>query len=156
MPSSKLLDLKTEAFSDFGQILSTTAKPAGATNEEYDYWGRVSTTQLSSTASSGLLLCKVRKPIVRSFERHKNTPEILVALEGDTALCLAKAAEKPAEIRWFKVQEGDAVALHPGTWHWIPFPMGGHDCRFLVIFALGTEENDLFYTDLESPVFIDF
>ena len=152
MNASKLLDLNAENFSGFGQILSATAAPANATNEEYSYWGRVSTTHLSQTASSGLLLCNVRTPVVRSFERHKITPEILVSLDGETALCLAKAGEKPAEIRWFRVKKSDAVALDPGTWHWIPFPLEGRDCRFLVIFAQGTEENDLFYTDLENPV----
>jgi ureidoglycolate hydrolase len=152
MEMTSVLELKTDTFSDFGQIMSLTdAKPMGV-NPEYSYWGRVGKMQFGPSASSGILLCNDRAPVVKSFERHEKTPEVLVALEGDSVLCLARPTKQPSGIRWFRIHEGNAVALHPGTWHWIPFPLGGHACRFLVIFALGTEEDDLQYVDLDEPV----
>jgi ureidoglycolate hydrolase len=152
--TSTLLDLNAGTFADFGQILSTTSAESNAKNDEYTYWGKVGKISVGEKASSGILLCHDRKPIVKSFERHERTPEVLVALDGDSVLCLARPGDRPTGPQWFKVKKGDAIALHPGTWHWIPFPLGGRACSFLVIFAWGTEENDLQYADLEQPISI--
>jgi ureidoglycolate hydrolase len=153
LSTSTALALASKEFADFGQYLSHSNTPAAADNPEYSYWGRVAGMTFGEKASSGILLCHKRELVVKSFERHERTPEVLVALDGgDSLLCLAKPASRPTDVRWFEVHQGDAFALHSGTWHWIPFPTEARESRFLVIFAWGTEEGDLHYSDLPLPL----
>lgn len=152
MKTSKALEFTSKDFKDFGQLLSKTKVPALADNDEYTYWGKIGSLVFGEKASSGILLCHKRAFIGKSFERHEKTPEVLVALEGDSVLCLAKPAGQPTEVNWFQIHQGDAFMLHTGTWHCIPFPIKTRECRFLVIFACGTEEGDLNYFNLTDPM----
>jgi ureidoglycolate hydrolase len=150
--TSDVHELVSKDFCDFGQLLSTTEASAAADNTEYTYWGKIGGMVFGEKASSGILLCHKRSFVVESFERHERTPEVLVALDGDSVICLAKPLTQPTDVKWFKVHQGDAFALHAGTWHWIPFPTNSNESRFLVIFAWGTEESDLHYFDLQNPI----
>ncbi len=155
----KPIALTAENFAEYGRVISQgTGKPM-ADNEEYLYWGKVSELKMSETASTGVLVPKRREPVVSQLERHVKTPEILAALEGDSLLCVAKPSRKSDEIEGvqaFLVRQGDAFAMHPGTWHWVPFPINGETCKFLVTFASGTEDEDLVVKSLPEAIKIDW
>lgn len=109
--------------------------------------------------SSGILLARKREGIIRSLERHMRTPEILIALEGDSLICMAKPEAKVGMdqiegIQVFYIHQGEAIVMHLGTWHWIPVPVNQEETRFLVIFASETEVEDLEVRDLEEVVMV--
>ncbi len=144
--------LTRASFRDYGQIMSEGEGKAASENEEFTYWGKVARFTFQQQASAGVLVCRKRPAVVRSIERHLKTPEVLINLDGDCLICLARPGEGLDELKAFRVRQGQAFALHAGTWHWIPFPLRQAECRFLVIFRFGTEEEDLEVKELPAPV----
>ncbi len=150
----KPLEFNNENFGDFGYILSSPAGTPMAENEELIYWGRVTEFGMGSAISTGVLIVNKRPPVLKSFERHLSTPEILVATEGQSVICFAKPGSggEAKDVKTFLVKQGDAFVMHPGCWHWAGYPVGCDKAKLLVIFAKGTEENDLEIIDLAEEV----
>ena len=42
--------------------------------------------------------------------------------------------------------------MHAGTWHWVPVPVNREESKFLVVFASGTEAEDLEIRDLPDNI----
>jgi ureidoglycolate hydrolase len=150
----KAKTLTVTEFSTFGHLLSGREAqfvPA----EGFAYGLTLADLPMSEHLCAGLLVCEHRRAVVSKLERHVKTAEILVALEGDSLLCVAAGAgEKDAlaaRAAAFYVPQGEALVMHPGTWHWIPFPVGVAGSRFLVVFRKGTGEDDLDYAELFEP-----
>lgn len=79
--------------------------------------------------------------IVKSFERHVNTIEAMVALEGDSILCVGKRSignEEIGGIQAFYIKQGDAFYLNEGILHWALYPVNASGSKALVMFASGT------------------
>jgi ureidoglycolate hydrolase len=63
--------------------------------------------------------------------RHDTHTQVLTPLDAASVIAVAPAAATftdPADldaIRAFVVEPGETVVLHPGTWHWGPFPIRG-------------------------------
>ena len=133
--------LNEQSFKPFGLILSTPNRTPDVTGEIHEYWDKLSL--LPGETSINYLTAKSRALCLKELERHTQTPEILVLLEGSCFLPVASAGELASEkIRVFRMKPGDAVQLDAGTWHWIPFPQQGTS-RFMVIYKNGTAQNDL-------------
>jgi ureidoglycolate hydrolase len=156
MTALKVLPLTSADFAEYGKVLNTVKGDPMGQSAEFNYWGKLSKLHLGGRISSGHLVALQRPPVVRKLECHAMTPEILVALEGDSAVCLAKPGispnDAPGGIQGFRLRRGDAIALHPGTWHWIPVPIGCAKAAFLVLFAEGTEDDDMAFCDLETEI----
>lgn len=150
------VELTKENFKDYGYVISSNNGNPMGDNDEFLYWGKVSELNMSCAASTGILIARKRENFIRKLERHVSTPEILVALKGDSIICLAKPAldgdDKIEGIKAFYIKQGDAFAMLSGTWHWIPIPVNSDKSKFLVLFASGTEDNDLEIMDLEEEV----
>jgi ureidoglycolate hydrolase len=146
------IEMTSESFKEYGQIISNKQGAPMADNQEFSYWGKVSELSMSNVVSTGVLYGNKRGPVIKSFERHNNTHEVLVALEGDSVLCCGKPSINNDNtidgIQAFYIKEGAAFAMYPGTWHWIPVPLLDNPSKFLVLFASGTEANDLEIKDL--------
>ena len=123
-----------------------------ANDSEITYWGKVSQLKMGDVVSTGVLYTHKREPVIKCLERHVNTPEVLVALEGDSVICFGKPSREGQVgidgLQAFYIKQGDAFAMHAGTWHWAAVPVKGELSKFLVLFALGTEANDLEVRDL--------
>jgi ureidoglycolate hydrolase len=158
MKELKAVELTGESFKDYGYVVSSVSGEPMADNAEFKYWGKVSELKMSEFASTGVLLCLKRELIVKQFERHVHTPEMLVALEGNSIICFAKPSVQGKNqieaIRAFKVKQGTAIAVHEGAWHWIPYPVDCKESKFLVVFASGTEANDLEVKELDEEITI--
>ena len=157
MKEIQAIELTPENFQDYGQILSASKGEPMADNEEFAYWGKIAELGMTEQVSTGFLVCRQREGEVKNLERHTRTPEILVALEGDSLICMAKpesviGADRIEGIQAFHVREGEAFVMHIGTWHWVPFPVNRETSKFLVVFASGTEADDLELRDLEDAV----
>jgi len=111
---------------------------------------------MGKDVSTGILYGHKREPVIKSLERHVDTVEVLVALEGDSAILFAKPSYEFEEgyenFKAFYLRQGDAFAMHRGTWHWIAVPISGDICKFLVMFASGTETNDIEVRNLSEPI----
>lgn len=152
----KPIELTAGNFKDYGYVIGKGRENPMADNEEFKYWGKVSQLKMGDTVSTGVLIGHRRNPIIVKLERHVNTPEVLIALDGDSVICVAKPSSKGTDkiegVQVFLVKQGDAFVMYEGTWHWIPVPVRSEDCKFLVVFASGTEDNDLVVKDLQDEI----
>lgn len=144
MKTIKPQSLTAAAFKPFGQVLSLACGKPMARNTELTYWGKVAQFGMGAKLSTGVLLGHKRSPVVTQLERHVHTPEVLVATEGESVICFGAPSGKGniTKIKAFRIREGDAFCMHTGTWHWVAFPKA-KQCKFLVLFAAGTEARDL-------------
>jgi ureidoglycolate hydrolase len=155
MERIKLVKLTPTEFKPYGYVISSTKGKPLAKNRELTYWSKVSLLKMGKTVSTGVLLAHKREAVVKSLERHEKTPEVLVALQGDSIVCLGKPGAGPRKIRGVKafyVRQGQAICMHPGTWHCMPFPVNVRKCKFLVLFATDTEMSDLETRDISEEM----
>lgn len=154
----KAQPLTVAAFKPYGAIMTDGLNLPMSDNEEITYWGKVSVLNIPGQVSTGVMLAPDREKVVTKMERHIKTAEILVALEGDSVVCVGAPSSDGTEISdiaVFTVRQGDAVALDAGTWHWIPFPTGTKPAKYIVIFANDTENSDMDFKDTPETIYID-
>lgn len=155
MRTVKASKLTPAGFRPYGYVISTAKGKPFLDDNEVTCWSKVSLLEVGKTASTTVLFCHRRQPVVKKLERHVRTPEVLVSLEGDSAICVGKRSSGRGAIRGiraFYLRQGDAIAMHAGTWHYPPFPVKAKQCKLLVLFASGTEATDLKYGDLPQEV----
>lgn len=148
-------ELSAETFAPYGQVLTAYTGAPLADDEVITYWGGVGNAMFDGPVSAGMLFGHPRRMATNKLERHRKTPEVLVALEGDAAVCVGEPGE-PDRLSAFLIRQGESVALKKGAWHWTPFPTDEQDCRFLVLFHSGTENRDLEIRDLQEEIFLSF
>lgn len=151
----KPIKLTEDSIKEYGQLLSANSKDYICDESDFRYKADVGTFYIEGNISTGILIGKKRELILEKFERHLKTPEVLVALENDAILALAKPCEKADDIKditLLYMNQGDAICLHRGTWHWVPFPADTEECKMLVMFRENTGAEDGGVIELSSPV----
>ena len=159
MVEIQAIPIESSSFMTYGQIISEGRSEPLADQEEFVYWGKVAELMVGNRVSTGVLVCHTRDRIVEEMERHVRTPEILVVLKGNGVVCMAEPESEPGAdriegIAAFIVRQGWAFVMKAATWHWIPFPLDSREVKFLVVFASGTEDDDLEIKKLAEPVSI--
>jgi ureidoglycolate hydrolase len=137
--------LTDESIKGYGSLLHTSQKKPTFENEQFVFTGDIYKYNANGTLTAGILIGKKREMKLECLEQHAETQEILVQLENDAIIFLAKTSEKgngPGEAKAFYLKQGEAVALDKGIWHWVPFPFECDCCKTLVIFKDGTSERD--------------
>lgn len=155
MRTIKASKLTPAGFRPYGYVISTAKGKPFLDNDEVTCWSKVSLLEVGKTASTTLLFCHRRLPVVKKFERHMRSPEVLVGLDGDSVICVGKPSTGRGAIqgiRAFYLRQGDAIAMHAGTWHWPPFPVKAKQCKLLVLFSSRTEASDLKFRELPQEV----
>ena len=150
--------LETKAFAEFGKILTLDHVATVGDEQEFAFHDTAQKIQLAAHCCTGVLACRSRPRIVSEMERHHDTSEVIVALDGDMVLVLAPADDDlkdHSRIRAFLVRQGEAIVMAPGTWHWIPFPCENRDAHALVLFKDGTGADDLHFRKLSTPLTLD-
>ncbi len=148
----KVHELSVDKFEDYGFYVCEKDNTPLAENARFTYWDQLAKFNLGPMVSAGIVKGHKSDDNVLSIERHKKTPEILVGLEGDALVLLAKPDNTSSEIeglKAFKIKEGDTVVLHPGTWHSPPSPAAA-SCRLLVLFNQGTPAEDIEEINLDN------
>ncbi len=140
-------------------IPSGCAAPEGR-GDDYTYHQVLSPGELGEGSIMAELVCRNRPLVLRTLERHLDTPEILCAMDGDVIVCAAAPGVDPARctsagVRAFLVRRGQALWMDTGTWHWLPFPLGAEPVTMLLVFREGTGDRDIEFRDLEQPIAID-
>lgn len=153
------IELNEESFIDYGHVITKTHLSPDADNDEFKYWSKVTEFKIDGPVSTGILCPNNREMIVKCFERHINTIEVLVSLEGDSIICVGKKStcddEKIQGVQAFYIKQGDGIAIDEGIWHWVPYPIDKTGSKFLVMFESGTEDNDLQVKNLLDEIGIN-
>jgi len=137
--------LTEENLKGFGRLISSGAIAANIDEPEFAFSADIAQFTIQGKTTTGILTGKKRPLALEKFERHLRTPEILVALENDSLIAMAKPSEtvpEPQHIHLFHVKQGEAFLIVPGTWHWVPFPVDAETCRLLVLFRENTGSED--------------
>ena len=151
--------LNAPDFKPYGQILTRTDNKPMADDEIITYYGKTALIEFHGKASTGYLIGHKRRFETDKLERHRNTPEVLAALEGDAVIIAAQAhvaTGAPEDVKAFIVKQGQAIAFNKGVYHWTPFPVKQDECRFLVMFENDTESADLQILELDDNIEITF
>jgi ureidoglycolate lyase len=142
----KLLDVKIvpleevseEEFMPYGQIMGRVRGEPYETLEILKYWSKnVDLGPENEKIDSGLLLCNKSGRKVKYFERHPETAENFIPIEGECLFLMAPAdnsKDKPdlAGIKAFYMNGSLGAGIHKGTWHWPPIPLG-ETVKFVLI-----------------------
>lgn len=148
----KVRDWCDEALSGYGKNLVPDVFTPVPTDLDFTYETKSASLDLGEQSSGGFLVCSQRALVLEKMERHVETMEVLVSLKGDSILCLALPGDSPNEetIRAVRFPQGKALAMLPGTWHWIPYALQDEPSQCLVIFKGGTGDDDLQMANLNS------
>lgn len=154
----KVSELNTVTFSEFGKILTMDTIGAVDKKNEFDWYTTAGQIEMAPLCCSGLLSCRYRDRKVVKMECHHGSSEVIVALDGDMIMVAAPNDDDlkdNSRVRAFLIRKGQAIAMKPSTWHWIPFPVEKNDCHALVIFRDGTGDDDLNFKTLVEPVVVE-
>jgi len=92
--------------------------------------------------------------IVKVMEYHTATPEIVMMLDDDAIICVGPAtADKNPPIDQFEafyLPKGVMVYLHPGVWHYAPFPLHEKMIHSLVLLPERTYANDCVNVEIDK------
>jgi ureidoglycolate hydrolase len=77
---------------------------------------------------------------ISEFERHLNTPEILIP--SDTPFVLPLLSEE-GQVEAFHINLGEAVVIHSGVWHGPCIPVNKSKATYFVIFRQHTPAEDV-------------
>ena len=140
-------------------IPSRCTSPEGR-GDDYSYHQVLDPGELGEGGIMAELICRKRPLLLRTLERHVDSPEILAAMDGDVVVCAAAPGVDPsrctsAGIRAFLVRRGQSLWMDKGTWHWLPFPVREEQVTMLLIFREGTGDCDIEFRDLEEPFAIE-
>lgn len=147
---SKHIRITEESIRGYGKPLHTSSRGPISEDDAFRYVSDVYRYDFRGNITVGILTGKKRDIRLTRLERHVRTAELLIQLEGDAVIYLAKASAgvpAPEEVRAFVFNQGEAIALDEGVWHWIPFPLK-NDCTTLVIYKDGTGSQDYEAEDL--------
>ena len=152
-------DLTQESLAGIGWLLTDGRESRRDSDEGFSYRDVVGDLQLNAPLSSGLLECYPRNLRLERMERHHLTREVLVALEGEAAICLAppQGIESGSldGVVALRMSVGQSIILEIGAWHWIPFPTTSQAARFQVIFRSETGKDDIDHFDFCPPIDIE-
>jgi ureidoglycolate hydrolase len=147
------LSMTEENINGYGHLLHVSKKEPVFDNNEFTFVADVMRFASEGSYTVGILTGHMREIKQEMVEKHGDTVEILVQLENDAVVFLGKPApsgDEPGEIQAFEFKQGEAVALHEGVWHWVPYPKNSEHCKTLVIFKEGTSSNDCVIKKLDD------
>ncbi len=147
----RVQELTAESFSEFGQVCVAPPKIKPEHScDEFDWWPDMMVfDSIKGQYGAGFALAK-KSPFQQTCsERHMETPEFLLAVDGDMVVIVGPPdyPDEPARLpdfsrfAAFKVKAGEAILMKPGVWHYAAMPMKD-EMYMYCIFAKGTSEKD--------------
>ena len=137
----------------YGQFIEPADQPPAVNDPALRYWPDLFHFDVDGPIEVGLCVTEAREPVVRKLERHLQTPELLVALDGDMLVPVAPPSENgPRDLGGVQLPRNHAFVFGRGVWHGWPLPTTGGTVRYLVIFRRGTLGKDLDVRELPEPV----
>lgn len=103
-------------FKKFGTLLHDDSLQSVEPGKEFNFTLTAQEIALAPLCCTGILTCVSRAPQVTQMERHVDSSEILVALDGDFHLVVAPADDNlhtNEHMRTFILKQGQAIAMKP-------------------------------------------
>jgi ureidoglycolate hydrolase len=139
--------LTAEAFAPFGWLPVADTDPADQDHRLHFEWADPNLNLIAhfpdeiEHAPGGAPRCTV-------LYRHATHTQALMPLNVEAVVAVAPADltfTSPADlasVRAFRLAPLDAFVLHPGTWHWGPFPLGAEPVQLLNVQGLRYAEDN--------------
>ena len=162
----RALPLSAERFAPFGTLLAQPQSTPSLERGDITFWNK--TADLSGLAGSGVaghLIAHRRELNLTQVERHLHTPEAFIATAGRSLMVVGKPGDlDPGSFNpgnpesgnldtdalcVFEMAAGQAILLHPGSWHWAPFPIT-ETATFLLILRAETSDHDIDIQDIPA------
>ena len=146
----KTLEINEENFKEFGSIL----KPDSRSCEKIDNFNYYFLNIINSAEGieGGFLEVVEKIDIVKTFEKHELSEEVIVPLKGKALLYLAgkeKKSLREGDIKVFEILPGIGVRLNSGVWHAIPVLKSNEKFLCMIIKAKILIA-DVYFTELKS------
>lgn len=160
----RVTELNAESFKEFGQVsvVPPVSKPEHSC-DEYDWWPDVMVFD-SIKKNYAVGFSKIKKTPLRQTcsERHMETPECLVAVDGDMYIIVGPAdyPDEPERLpdlsrfRAFKVKAGEAILMKPGVWHYACIPLK-EEMYMYCIFSTETGDKDCYIVDFPDDAALE-
>ena len=127
---SNLEDVSNEEFAPYGQIWGREeGEPLEVLENLKFYSYEAKLEPAVEMVETGLLICNEKGRKISYFERHPETSETFIPIEGQCVFVMAPGVDgevKPDvnRIKAFYLSGTLGVALPAGNWHWPPIPLG--------------------------------
>jgi ureidoglycolate hydrolase len=158
----KVVPVTAEAFARYGRIvpLVPRQKPLDD-NDSLTAWANVMQFEPGQGREVLLLRLKHRPMVLTQMERHVQTFEWWVNVEGECVAAFAEGADLNApdelpdvdKIVVFNMSGVAGYVVNAGTWHWPAFPLGETATQFVDVRS-GTVPDDVDIKNLPQPVTI--
>jgi ureidoglycolate hydrolase len=155
----KITQLTNEGFKVFGEVVEApTDREPSYSDKVLSFWAGLTEFQVPGHVEIGVATLRGVQHVFRSMERHRQTPEFLVSMDGRLLLPLASPnVERPtsSDVHIFDIPPGKAVLLFPGCWHAAPMLRSGQKIlSFLCLFQKNTFTQDIQTQDLGEEVHV--
>lgn len=127
-----------------------------------DYWPDIATIS-RDTMKFGYIRCRAEHKRFSWFERHMKGTQTLIPIGGGRSVFPVVPANAPnddsglpdlSKVRAFVLDGSCAVSIHPGTWHWTPFPLDT-PCDFIYLVREQVVEDDLNFVDTSARLGVE-
>lgn len=132
----------------YGTLVHTGSRVPDTETEDFSYWDGLGVLSFPQ-GIIGLVRSYPRaRHLCPSLERHGNTSETLIPVNGDIVVVCALSKEDDEfkvdqdTVVALRVHRGEALTLNPGVWHYAPMVRDVSVDTF-VIFRKDTLRNDL-------------
>lgn len=143
--------ITTENILSFGKAVVGASGAPTSQASDYKFWSDIMSYQIDGETEVGICtVYKQNESTITGMERHLNTPEILIPIDGPFMLPLLKDKNKPEETETFILEVGQAVVINEKVWHGACLPYGKEECSYFVIFKKGTPFNDIEKTEISE------
>ena len=144
--SLKLRKVTDESFASFGQVIVPRTGTPDSTGPDHNWWDALAVTELGNASFGIVEAINTGDYHQASLEQHKHTKEILIPVEKDIILVLAKAdafegTPDAAKFAAFYATAGSVVILNEGVWHKAPMTLSDR-AACIVLYKEGTGAND--------------
>ena len=137
-----------QSFAEFGSVVIPHSREADFRCEEFDWWENLTQLALGENAEVGIVEAKNTGVYEqKTLEQHRCTGEVLIPVDNDVFLVLAKpdafskAERSPADFSCFYVTAGSLVSLKEGVWHQGPMTLSD-SAKVFVLYRGGTGQTD--------------
>jgi ureidoglycolate lyase len=149
-----LEEVTEEEFAPYGQIMGREKGEPFETLEILKYYSKNADLGADNEkVDGGLLVCNGNAKKIKYLERHPETAENFIPIEGECIFVMAptdntKSTPDASAVKAFYLNSKLGVSLHKGTWHWPPIPL--KDIVKLILIRKGALNEKMDVTKLEE------
>lgn len=145
----KVMNLTEDNFKEFGSVISIKNRKPDDEDQKFGWYEKLGFFKETPNISLNILKAKKRKFEIDKLEYHKETPEAMIPMGGESVVVVVapEGDLDESKIKAFYINKNEGVMLDKGVRHFIPYPLEV-DTECLIVFKHGTGADDLIYEQL--------